>query len=135
MDLEFELFFKELKTLQQTGVQGTEKLLNPLKILLLKQQLKSFVVKALIIAAICSAVYYVDSLNWYFCAFGKLAMIKILPFWDWTKLETAKCMIERPEVGKTASSSALEFNWKNCRACQNFGEMNIKFFVQHMIFS
>lgn len=130
MDEEFETFFNDLRIFQQSGNDNdTEKLLKPLKILLWTQKLRSIVVKALIIATICSAGYYVDSLNWLLCAVGKLAMIKILPYWDWKPLETAKCLIARPEINNNATSvgNVAEFNWKNCRACQNFGEYKTEF--------
>lgn len=135
MDREFDLFFRELKSIQKTCESdvGSENLLKPLKILILKQQLKSILLKTLIITTICFTIYYVDSFNWYFCSVGRILMIKILPFWDWTKLETSKCLIMKPQIDtNTSNKIASDFTWKDCRACQNFGESRTNFIAAQL---
>lgn len=119
MDQEFEEFFFKIQ--QSSTNEEITKLLKPLRIILWKQQLKSFVIKAFIFITICFSIYYIDILNWYFCAFGRILMIKILPIWDWTTLENSKCLISK-EIVESFPLTSSSFNDKDCRTCQHFGE-------------
>lgn len=122
MDKEFEDFFFHCQKITNSNKSEMEKLLKPLQQHLWKQQLKKFIKIVSIFAAICSAIYYVDVLNWYFCAVGRIIMIKLLPIWNWKHLENAKCLIPKAEVkAKPFADSFRPFNVKDCRACEHFG--------------
>lgn len=131
MNEEFEDFFLHCQKVTNSNQKEIEKILRPLRIHLWKQQLKKCLKIVLIFVAICCGIYYVDTLNWYFCAFGRLAMIKLLPVWDWRYLENARCLIAKSEVQKSNSGSFSSFNEKDCRACEHFGK-NLKFLLKFL---
>lgn len=121
MNEEFEEFFLHCQKLTNSNCKEIEKILRPLKVHLWKQQLKKYLKFVLVFVAICCGIFYNETLNWYFCAFGRLAMIKLLPVWDWRYLESAKCLVAKTEVQKTNSGSYNLMNEKDCRACEHFG--------------
>lgn len=118
---EFEEFFLQCEIVTNSNQREIETILRPLKIFLLKQQLIKYLKRFLIFAAICCGIYYVDTFNWYFCAFGRLAMIKLLPVWDWRYLEHAKCLVAKSEVQKTSIENFPGISEKDCRTCEHFG--------------
>jgi hypothetical protein len=123
MNEEFEEFFILCQKVTNSNQKEFEKLLHPLKVFLWKQQLKQYLKAILIFAAICFTLYYVDTLNWYFCAIGRLAMIKLLPVWNWTHLEKARCLIAKTEVQKLNTGGLSSINDKDCRACEHYGRV------------
>ena len=123
IDEEFEELFLHCQKLTNSNKKEMENLLKPLRNHLLKEQLKKYFLIAFIFGAICCGIYYVDTLNWYFCALGRLLMIKLLPFWDWTRLAEARCLIGKAEVRTRSSGGFSRLNdEKDCRACEHFGE-------------
>lgn len=93
---------------------------------LLKQQLLKLLKIFLFIVSICCAVYYVDTLNWYFCAIGRILLIKMLPVWNWQHLSRSECLIPKKESASKPSGFSTEtLNEVDCRACQHFGKMFI----------
>lgn len=124
MDSEFNEFFQDLEKLSSLEDREIENILKPLKFYLLMAKVKKYLKILLIVVSICLAIYYVDILNWYFCAIGRILMIKILPFWNWRYLANAKCLIEKsfPDKKEYENNNHDDFNIKDCRACKFFGE-------------
>ncbi|XP_055918326.1 uncharacterized protein LOC129950409 [Eupeodes corollae] len=68
----------------------------------------------------------VEVLNWSLSAVGRLILIELLPFWNWTPLYKAKCLVDKniAEKVETASSSAslglgkYETDKMNCFLCE-----------------
>uniref|UniRef100_A0A182N4J9 Uncharacterized protein n=1 Tax=Anopheles dirus TaxID=7168 RepID=A0A182N4J9_9DIPT len=70
---------------------------------------------------ICLTVYYVPSVNWHATAVGRLFMIELLPYWDWTPLYRGKCLIAKSK--ENTASKAYEttpFFSDDCVVCQNY---------------
>lgn len=121
MNEEFEDFFIHCQKL--TSLNGkTSELVLPLKVIFLEQKLKKYLKTILVFSAICSAFYYVDTMNWFFCAVGRLVMIKLLPIWDWRHLEKASCLVAKSETEKLSSGGFTSINERDCLACEHFGE-------------
>uniref|UniRef100_A0A182WVB8 Uncharacterized protein n=1 Tax=Anopheles quadriannulatus TaxID=34691 RepID=A0A182WVB8_ANOQN len=68
---------------------------------------------AVCLAAIGLAVYYIPWVNWQVTAVGRLIMIELLPYWDWTPLYRGKCLIAKaketdaPKNPRTAKAPAI----------------------------
>ncbi|XP_055643249.1 uncharacterized protein LOC129779665 [Toxorhynchites rutilus septentrionalis] len=66
------------------------------------------------------AVYYVPLLNWNVSAIGRLVMVQVLPYWDWTQLYKSRCLVntfnERiDKVSYYRDMPLFEF----CGVCEN----------------
>lgn len=118
LDREFEEFFVYCQKVT-TSEQELQSILKPLKVLLRIQQFKKICKVLLVVGAICSSIYYIDTLYWYFCAIGRIAMIKMLPIYDWTWISEAKCLVARVQP---ATESSADVTTSDCRACENFRE-------------
>lgn len=130
IDKEFEEFFLHCQIITNSDQKEIDKIIKPLKVFLRWQQVTKCLKVISVLATICCAIYYVDSLNWYFCAAGRLIMIKLLPIWNWTYLHNAKCLVAKT-AGTPSASPSRTFNEKDCRACEHFG----KFFSDSKSFS
>jgi hypothetical protein len=130
MEVEFEEFFQNLEKLKNLSEKEIENVLKPLKTFFWIEWLKKLSKVFLVIASICLAIYYVDTLNWYFCAIGRIFLIKILPLWDWRYLGNSKCLIAKSSAEKVFKESENGFNEKDCRACEHFGERNFNKFIK-----
>uniref|UniRef100_A0A182YP40 Uncharacterized protein n=1 Tax=Anopheles stephensi TaxID=30069 RepID=A0A182YP40_ANOST len=77
--------------------------------------------------AICLAVYYVPSVNWHVTAIGRLLMIEMLPYWDWTPLYRGKCLIAKAKegVGSKKFEPPISFP-DDCVVCRNFGTVPVR---------
>lgn len=66
-----------------------------------------------------------DSCAWTLSALGRLLLIELLPYWDWTPYYNAKCLIERESERSTDwQPKALgrhETLWENCALCEQLG--------------
>lgn len=124
MNQEFEHFFLHCELTLNCDQDQLKKILKPLRNHFLKQQLGRALKVFFLFAAICSAIYYIDTLNWHFCAIGRILMIKLLPIWDWTHLSKARCLIAKTSTPDSISSDKSNgFSAKDCRVCENFGEL------------
>lgn len=133
MDKEFKDFFLYCHKITNSNQTEMKKILRPLKTYLWKQQLKKLAMLTFIFATICCSIYYVDRLNWYFCALGRTVMIQILPIWNWTYLANAKCLIAKA-TGPTKSNEVLRsLDAKDCRACEHFGKIVFKSSAFHYL--
>lgn len=123
MEKEFEDFFQYINTFTNSDQVEMRNLLTPLKNHLWRQQLKKVVKFALIFATICCTIYYIDTLNWYFCGVCRTVMIQILPIWNWTYLANSKCLIAKA-AETMKSNHILKATTKDCRACEHFGNIS-----------
>lgn len=57
-----------------------------------------------------------DAIAWFFSAIGKILLIQLLPYWDWTHLYNRNCLIENV---KNIESSPYIFD--DCTSCINGG--------------
>jgi hypothetical protein len=124
MEKEFDEFFEHLEKISNANERDIKNVLKPLKYLLWMEWLKKALKIALIFAAICFAIYYIDTLNWHFCAIGRIFMLKILPVWNWKYLAKSKCLISKVEKSSSTNSNNNDidkFNVKDCQVCEYFG--------------
>lgn len=121
LNREFEEFFVHCQKITSSE-QELRSILKPLRVQLQIQQFKKFCKILLVVGAICSAIYYIETLNWYFCAFGRIAMIKMLPFYDWRWLSEAKCLVARVQPAAENTGNPTDVILSDCRACENFGK-------------
>lgn len=96
--------------------------------------LKIYIIISALILSIVTYNYadYMDWLTWPLSAVGKLIMIKLLPFYDWTYLYNTKCLIPKNVNGNHLTNnipkiSKYETDASNCLLCENLGNIN-KFF-------
>uniref|UniRef100_A0A182T8H1 Uncharacterized protein n=1 Tax=Anopheles maculatus TaxID=74869 RepID=A0A182T8H1_9DIPT len=77
--------------------------------------------------AICLAVYYVPSVNWHVSAIGRLLMIEMLPYWDWTPLYRDKCLIAKVKAGAASKKFEPTVPFPDdCVVCRNFGMVPVR---------
>lgn len=58
-----------------------------------------------------------ETISWHLSAIGRILMIKLLPFYDWTSLRNEICLIKRPQ------SNIIEQNGPNCVLCESVDEI------------
>ena len=121
MEKEFEDFFLYCHKITHSHQLEMKNILRPLKYHLWQQKLMKVLKLFFIFAAICCAIYYIDCLNWYFCAIGRITMIQSLPIWNWTYLANAKCLIPKAEISSKNSDILRTISDKDCRACEDYG--------------
>lgn len=131
MDSEFEEFFLLCKDITSSKAE-MRKILQPLRAHLLKQQLKIFLKIFAIFATICSAIYFVDTFNWYFCAFGRLLLIKMLPVWNWQRLRRSECIIQKTEISSKPKMYSQVLSEAECRVCEHFSNYQEIFFIKNL---
>lgn len=124
MEKEFEDFFLHCQKLTNYNQNEMKKILKPLRFHLCKLLLMKVFKIVLVVGSICCAIYYIDTLNWIFCAIGRIAMIKLLPLWNWTYLANEKCLISKTISLTNSNDEVRSLNEKDCRACEHFGEGN-----------
>lgn len=67
----------------------------------------------LILYTICST----ETVSWHLSAIGRIVMIKILPFYDWTQLRSESCLIKRSQ------SDTFQTNTFSCVLCESIQEI------------
>ncbi|XP_053691355.1 uncharacterized protein LOC128739878 [Sabethes cyaneus] len=80
-------------------------------------------IKIIVLVIITSiAIYYIPVLNWNASAVGKLAMIQILPYWDWRSHYKDRCLVKNLPWQRTHEDGKL-FRTMNllaedCNVCE-----------------
>lgn len=83
-----------------------------------------------VFGALCLLYNWCDEFSWFVSAIGRLLLIQVLPYWDWTPLYNSRCLIERtvykvdePNVAPTTKiSERYETEATNCVLCETLGE-------------
>lgn len=71
---------------------------------------------------------YCDTCAWTVSAVGRLLLIQLLPYWDWTPLYSNRCLIDRTtpaggeQRGQLRSLGRHETQWENCALCETLGK-------------
>ena len=76
MNREFEEFFNYCQQ-QKFSENEMKILLKPMKYYLWKIEALKYMKIMLLLFTICASITYIDTLNWYFCAIGRILMIKV----------------------------------------------------------
>lgn len=98
MDIELKALLQSCKENNMSN-EEIQKLFQPLikpinKAIFIKRIKQILLVIFLI--TILYGLTYIESVSWHLSAIGRIAMIKILPFWDWRYLKNEKCLITNP---------------------------------------
>lgn len=64
-------------------------------------------------------VSYIPQLNWSAAAVGRMALIQVLPYWNWTHYHRDRCIWEKKKV--LAGSSDSQFKDASCHFCESIG--------------
>ncbi|KAM7346138.1 uncharacterized protein ACRADG_012119 [Cochliomyia hominivorax] len=120
LEKDFEIFFNSLKK-QQFSAEEIQNICKPLKNYYRLEKLKKWSIFGfglIIIYFLCTKC---DSMNWFLSAVGRLLLIEILPYWNWSELYNAKCLLDKSVEVKEPSVSKLgryETNKENCLMCE-----------------
>lgn len=122
LNKEFEEFFRDLENYQincnDTAAAIFFQLNWHLRINFYKSVLKWIFGFILIVAL----VYYIPILNWNVSAIGRLVMLQLLQYWDWTYLYSADCLIPSLNLLKNVENTkTFDTSIINCDYCENIG--------------
>uniref|UniRef100_A0A182UWR1 Uncharacterized protein n=1 Tax=Anopheles merus TaxID=30066 RepID=A0A182UWR1_ANOME len=82
---------------------------------------------AVCLAAIVLVVYYIPWVNWQVTAVGRLIMIELLPYWDWTPLYRGKCLIAKAKETDAPKKYAPITSFpEDCVVCRNFDAVPVR---------
>ncbi|XP_064547974.1 uncharacterized protein LOC135435034 [Drosophila montana] len=71
---------------------------------------------------------YCDTCAWTASALGRLLLIQLLPYWNWTPYYNAKCLIERGTMEQQVKPKILgrhDTLWENCALCEQLERIPI----------
>ena len=72
------------------------------------------------------AIYYFynncEKFAWSITALGRILLIQLLPYWDWTPLYNKRCLIENSKTYESYGGNLAYVDEVNCLACENLGE-------------
>ncbi|XP_060651427.1 uncharacterized protein LOC132788124 [Drosophila nasuta] len=73
---------------------------------------------------------YCDTCAWSVSAVGRLLLIQLLPYWDWTPYYYNRCLIERAEpadskINEPKPLGRHETRWENCVLCESLNTIPI----------
>ncbi|XP_050324833.1 uncharacterized protein LOC126756063 [Bactrocera neohumeralis] len=79
-----------------------------------------------IFGALCLLYNWCDEFSWFVSAIGRLLLIQVLPYWDWTPLYNSRCLIERKvdkvDGGSVAPTTKIPARYEteagNCVLCE-----------------
>ncbi|XP_067633331.1 uncharacterized protein [Eurosta solidaginis] len=125
LEQEFDTFFGDCK---KQGFTASE--MRTICQPLLERRNKRFWVLMSGLVALMATLYllcnWCDEFNWFVSAIGRLLLIQLLPYWDWTPLYNSRCLIERAvdkEDGQSVSAPPVslgryETESVNCILCE-----------------
>ncbi|XP_073847494.1 uncharacterized protein [Musca autumnalis] len=122
LEKDFEQFFATLRKENLSPLE-IENICQPLYLYRRKESLKKLCKVVLILGVFYALIKWCDSFNWFLSALGRLALIQVLPIFNWSTLYNAKCLIERPlntdNVRQSSSVSTNTLEYGNCLLCEN----------------
>lgn len=110
-------FYKYLKDNKYTDAE-IRKIFAPLSPEKKFKLATTVIAASLITFAILYFATYFETISWHFSALGRILLIKILPFWDWTSLKNQQCLISKP------STTTQEITF-NCDLCENIHQIDV----------
>ncbi|XP_055704482.1 uncharacterized protein LOC129802544 [Phlebotomus papatasi] len=117
LDQEFQEFFRKLDE-QNLSQKDYQKICRPLIVHLRMKLLKKYFFIALLLVILWS-ISQVSVVNWNLVAIGRIILIKLLPFWNWTHLHDAKCLLDYPLASNTDDHVVSEKPALDCSVCEN----------------
>lgn len=132
MEKEFAAFFNKIKAanLSNHELRSLTVIITKARLLEKGKRWLSFLLPliALVILWNCS-----DTFQWIVSAIGRLLLIQLLPYWNWTELDRKDCLIGFPLplfstdfTAQIYDQSRNDFstgnNYENCILCQEIGK-------------
>ncbi|XP_030387059.1 uncharacterized protein LOC115633727 [Scaptodrosophila lebanonensis] len=123
LESELETFFEQCRQ-EQFSAQEMSHICQPLLWRLGLVKIRRWVLCALPLLLIYLLWQYSESFAWSVSAVGRMLLIQILPYWDWTPYYSSKCLIERNEdIRKRVEAPRIldkyETHWENCALCES----------------
>ncbi|XP_058821928.1 uncharacterized protein LOC131683710 [Topomyia yanbarensis] len=125
LDQEFQSILESIAKLNLTKSE-IYKALSPVRWqLFLNTWIKK--IKLAILLLVCTlAIYSIPLVNWNASAIGRLAMVQILPYWDWRPLYKDRCLI-KSFISKAGYQESSYYNNEpladDCSVCENIGSI------------
>jgi hypothetical protein len=117
---ELNEFYKYLKDNKYTDKE-IRHIFTPLRPDTKKIKLTAAVVfSSVILVILLYLLTYNETFSWNLSAIGRIALIKILPYWDWTHLKNEKCLIAKYISPTTLSEISF-----NCDLCENIQQIDV----------
>ncbi|XP_044260711.1 uncharacterized protein LOC123008772 [Tribolium madens] len=111
---EINNLYKSLKDSNYTDAE-IRKIFAPLAPETPKMRLSTAIfITSMVTLAILYFANNFETISWHLSALGRIFLIKILPFWNWTSLKNEKCLIWKPST--TTTPEIINFN---CHLCEN----------------
>lgn len=132
VDAELKSFFEYCR---QVGFDDDElaEICRPLYGFTRKNCFKKWLIVLCVLISLVLGLYAlssVESLQWHTSAIGRILMIKLLPFWDWTTLFYKRCLIERKQL---VVEDQIPLSLADCDMCESIGK-NIFTLNKYIIF-
>ncbi|KAH8407550.1 hypothetical protein KR222_005276 [Zaprionus bogoriensis] len=124
LERELEEFFEDCRKQQFTEAQ-MRTICRPLIWEFIWQRLRRWTQWVLLPVLVVYLLWnYCDTCAWTASAIGRLLLIQLLPYWDWTPLYNNRCLIPRtpPAAEQREQPAPLgrhETLWENCALCEN----------------
>ncbi|EDW02318.1 uncharacterized protein LOC6560082 [Drosophila grimshawi] len=121
VERELEQFLEQCRR-QQFNEQEMRNICQPLVWHVRLKQLRRWAQWLLLPALLAYLLWsYCDTCAWTASAVGRLLLIQLLPYWNWTPYYNAQCLIERgaEEQPSKPSLGRHETLWENCVLCES----------------
>lgn len=135
LDKEFLDFFTYCKK-QKFNTDEIKIICEPFQKLKIKKFFNYLLIFSIIFILLILGYNFINSISWIISAIGRLFLIKILPFWNWTEYYNAKCLITSLNFGNnqqqnrnkyygrnTMMLGKYETESNNCWLCEHFGKL------------
>jgi hypothetical protein len=115
LDRKMEQLLQNISTLSKSDQKV---LLRPFKLMVWKVQFKKALFIVVILSSVIWSVQNIEVVNWNLSAIGRLFLMQLLPFWDWTYLYNEKCLVKvnSPPRDDQAFDSIRD---EDCSACEH----------------
>nr|XP_019531632.2 uncharacterized protein LOC109403282 [Aedes albopictus] len=121
LDQEFESIVQAIGSMELSDCE-IYKVFAPLRWHLFRRKWVKRLKLVAVAVVVALAVYHIPFLNWNASAVGRLAMIKVLPYWDWRPLYKERCLLKDfPGVVQKQSEPQRPFALPldDCAVCEN----------------
>ncbi|XP_011564021.3 uncharacterized protein LOC105393899 [Plutella xylostella] len=126
IDSEVRCFYEYCKEAGMTD-EEMDILCRPLTNVVKKAAIKRWTKVALFMIMVLAIGYTVgrtETAQWHASAVGRIFLVKILPFWDWTTLYYSKCLINRSQPQNIETNIVSTSHCISCEAVRNVARVS-----------
>uniref|UniRef100_A0A1B0ALJ9 Uncharacterized protein n=1 Tax=Glossina palpalis gambiensis TaxID=67801 RepID=A0A1B0ALJ9_9MUSC len=121
LEKEFQLFFLSLKK-QNPLAEGKSVICNQLQEFEHRPPLQKRCLHRIPILMVAALFLWYNDLHWFLSAIGRLFLIQLTPYWNWSPLYNAKCLLQTGDNPTTmtvpVALSFSEVDDENCVLCE-----------------